>query len=174
MKTAGLSLEQAPPLSIPASFFLVVPLGVLAAAYIMLTSVAAAFGSPWTPPSVALTHAGTLGVLGMGMLGALYQMTPVVAGAPVPLPRMAHLVHVLMLAGLAGFLWRLTGGTESAMVFAIACFSIALLAFLLPLAAALLRPATRNETVQGMRLAVLSLAAVTLARPGHGPGSCGR
>jgi hypothetical protein len=162
LKTTGLSLEQAPPLSIPASFFLSIPLGILAAAYVMLTTVAAAFGSPWTPPSVALTHAGTLGVLGLGMMGALYQMTPVVAGTPVPFPRLAHLVHVLMLAGLTGFLWRLVGGTEISMVFAITCFAIALSAFLLPLTWALLRPATRNETVQGMRLAVLSLAALTL------------
>jgi len=162
LKTIGLSLEQAPPLSIPASFFLAIPLGILAAAYVMLTTVAAAFGSPWTPPSVALTHAGALGVLGMGMMGALYQMTPVVAGAPVPLPRLAHLVHALMLAGMAGFLWRLVGGTEISMVFAITCFTLALPAFLLPLAWALLRPATRNETVQGMRLATLSLAAVTV------------
>jgi len=162
LKTLGLSLEQAPPLSIPVSFFLSVPLGILAAAYIMLTTVAIAFGSPWTPPSVALTHAGTLGVLGMGMLGALYQMTPVVASVPVPVPRLAHLVHLLMLIGIGGFLWRMVGGTESSMVLAIACLAIALLAFLLPLAWALLRTLIRNETVQGMRLAVLSLAAVAL------------
>lgn len=160
MKTTGLSLEQAPPLSIPASFFLAIPLGVLAAAYVMLTSIAATLGSPWTPPSVALTHAGTLGVLAMGMFGALYQMTPVVAGTPVPLPRLAHLVHASMLLGLAGFLWRLMGGTESSMAFAIACFAIALPAFLLPLGWALLRPATHNHTVQGMRMAVLCLAVV--------------
>ena len=36
------------------------------------------------------------------------------------------------------------------------------MAFLLPLGWALARPATQNETVQGMRLAVVSLAVVTL------------
>ena len=38
----------------------------------------------WAPTSLALAHLGTLGMLGMVMLGALYQMTPVVAGSPVP------------------------------------------------------------------------------------------
>ena len=98
----------------------------------------------------------------MGMVGALYQMTPVVAGRPVPFTRIAHIVQALLLAGLAGFIWRLLGGPVFAMSTAILCFTIAFLAFLLPLGWALLRPGTNNETVQGMRLAVVSLAAVTL------------
>ena len=162
MRTGGLSLEQAPPLSIPAGFFLTIPIGILVAGYLMLTTVAAAFGSPWTPQTVALTHAGTLGILAMGMLGALYQMIPVVAGTPVPFVRLAHLVHALLLAGLAGFLWRLMGGPTYAMTATIYCFTFAFLAFLLPLAWALLNPATNNDTVRGMRLAILSLAAISM------------
>jgi hypothetical protein len=114
------------------------------------------------PQALALTHAGTLGVLAMGMIGALYQMTPVIAGATVPYTRLAHIVHVLLLAGLAGFVWRLLGGPAYAMAAAIACLGAALLAFLLPLGWALLRTETKSETVRGMRLAVLSLAGITL------------
>ena len=121
-----------------------------------------ALGSPWAPQALALTHAGTLGILAMGMLGALYQMTPVIAGTPVPYTRIAHLVHILLVAGLVGFVWRLLGGPVVAMSWAIMAFKLALPAFLLPLGWALLYPATVNETVQGMRLAVLSLVAVTL------------
>jgi hypothetical protein len=162
LKTGGLSLDQAPPLSIPASFFLTIPVGVLLAGYILITTGTAALISPWMPQALALTHAGTLGVLAMGMVGALYQMTPVVAGTPVPLTRIAHIVHALLLAGLAGFVWRLLGGPTTAMSVAIVCFSIALLAFLLPLGWALLRSATKNDTVRGMRLAVISLAIITI------------
>lgn len=162
MKTIGLSLDQAPPLSIPASFFLTIPAGMLVAGFLMLTTVAAALGSPWTPQVVALTHTGTLGILTMGMVGALYQMTPVVAGTPVPLARLAHIVHVLILAGLAGFLWRLMDGPPTAMTIAIICFTIAFLTFLLPLAWALINPATHNDSVQGMRLSILSLATVSM------------
>ena len=162
MKTGGLSLAQAPQLSIPASFFLTIPIGVLIAGCIMLTAGLSSISSPWTPQALALTHAGTLGVLAMGMIGALYQMTPVIAGSAVPYTRIAHIVHALLLAGLAGFIWRLLGGPAIAMSAAIVCFTIALLAFLLPLGWALLRTDTKSETVQGMRLAVLSLTTITL------------
>ena len=162
MKTGGLSLEQAPQLSIPASFFLTIPIGVLVAGCIMLVAGISSLSSPWMPQALALTHAGTLGVLAMGMIGALYQMTPVIAGSAVPFTRIAHIVHALLLAGLAGFIWRLLGGPTMAMTVAIQCFTIALLAFLLPLGWALLRTNTRSETVQGMRLAVVSLATITL------------
>ena len=162
MKTGALSLDQAPPLSVPASFFLTIPFGILAAGLILMTSGITALGSPWAPQTLALTHAGTLGILAMGMLGALYQMTPVIAGTPVPFTRIAHFVHLLMVAGLAGFIWRLLGGPVAAMSWAIMAFQLALPAFLLPLGWTLLYPATVNETVQGMRLAVLSLVAITL------------
>ena len=162
MKTGALSLDQAPPLSIPASFFLTIPFGILTAGLILIVSGIAAMSSPWAPQALALTHAGTLGILAMGMLGALYQMTPVIAGTPVPYTRIAHLVHILLLAGLVGFAWRLLGGPVAAMSWAIMAFKLALPAFLLPLGWALLYPATVNETVQGMRLAVLSLLVITL------------
>jgi hypothetical protein len=163
LKTIGLSLDQAPPLSIPASFFLTIPVGILVAAYLMLTTVTAvSLGSPWTPLSIALTHVGTLGVLAMGMIGALYQMIPVVAGTPVPLARLAHVVHLLLMVGLGGFLWRLMGGPIYAMTVTIACFTIAFITFLLPLGWSLLRSTTQNDTVRGMRLAILSLATVTV------------
>ena len=162
MQTGGLSLDQAPRLSIPAIFFLTIPIAVLAAGCILIATGAVALSTPWAPQTLALAHAGTLGVLAMAMIGALYQMTPVIAGTPVPFTRVAHLVHVFLLAGLAGFLWRLLGGPVFAMSVAIISLTIAFVAFLLPLGWALARPATQNETVQGMRLAVVSLAVVTL------------
>jgi hypothetical protein len=162
LKTSALSLEQAPQLSVPASFFLTMPIGVLVAGCILLATGISSLSSPWMPQALALAHAGTLGVLVMGMIGALYQMTPVIAGSAVPYTRIAHIVHALLAAGLAGFTWRLLGGPTMAMTVAIQCFTIALLAFLLPLGWALLRTDTRSETVQGMRLAVVSLATITL------------
>ena len=162
MKTVGLSLDQAPQLSIPASFFLTIPIGVLLAGYILITTGTAALVSPWMPQAQALTHAGTLGVLAMGMMGALYQMTPVVAGSPVPFARVAHIVHILLLTGLVGFIWRLLSGSTLAMSVAIICFGIALAAFLLPLGWALLRAPTKDETALGMRIAVASLAIITV------------
>jgi len=162
LKTGGLSLDQAPPLSIPASFFLTIPVGIILAACIMLAYGAVSLSNPWMPQTLTLAHAGTLGVLAMGMIGALYQMTPVIAGSSVPFARIAHFVHAMLLAGLGGFSWRWLGGPEFAMTAAIWCLSVAMLAFLLPLGWALLRTPTKSETVQGMRLAIVSLATITL------------
>ena len=162
MKTGALSLEQAPPLSVPASFFLTIPIGLIVAGCILLFTGIAPFSSPWMPQALALAHSGTLGILAMGMVGALYQMTPVIAGSPVPYTRTAHAVQALLLFGLSGFSWRLLGGPAWAMTSAIWCFSAAMLAFLLPLGWALIRTETKSETVRGMRLAVASLAVITL------------
>jgi len=126
MPTGGLSLDQAPPLSIPSAFFLTISVGILAAGCILIATGAAALSTPWAPQTLALAHAGTLGVLAMGMVGALYQMTPVIAGTPVPFTRIAHIVQALLLAGLAGFIWRLLGGPVLAMSAAILCFTIGL------------------------------------------------
>jgi hypothetical protein len=160
MTTPGLSLEQAPPLSIPASFFLTVPLSLLVAGSILMLTGAESLSHLWNPQVIALTHVGTVGVLLMGMIGALYQMTPVVAGAPVPAIRLAHAVHFMLLFGLACFVWRLLGGSAFAMTLARHSLGLALLGFLLPVSWSLAKCATRNETVLGMRLAVASLAAI--------------
>lgn len=171
MPTGGLSLEQAPHLSIPASFFLTVPASVLLAGAILLFTGEASLSHPWNPQAIALTHVGTVGVLLMGMIGALYQMTPVVAGTPVAAIRIAHGVHVLLLAGLVCFVWRLLGGPAFAMTLAIYSLGMALLGFLLPVGWSLARSATRDETTLGMRLAVASLAALAamglLMAPGY-------
>ncbi len=162
MSTAGLSLEQAPHLSIPASFFLTVPLSMLLAGAILIGTGGASLGHPWNPQIIALTHVATVGVLLMGMVGALYQMTPVVAGTPVAAIRIAHGVHVLLLIGLACFVWRLLGGPIYAMTVAGYSLGMALVGFLVPVGWSLARSATRDATTLGMRLAVASLAVLAV------------
>ena len=105
---AGLSFEQAPPFALPLRFFLTAPLFLLAAAGLIVLS-PETLASRWTPQALALTHALTLGFLAMTMLGALLQMLPVVAGAPLPAPRrVAWLSHVALTLGsialIGGFL----------------------------------------------------------------------
>ena len=63
MTTPGLSLQQAPHLSIPASFFLTVPLSMLLAGCILMFAGARSLSHPWDPQVIALTHVGTVGVL---------------------------------------------------------------------------------------------------------------
>lgn len=154
---AALSFEQAPPFSLPLRFFLTAPLFLLAAAVLIMLA-PDALTSRWTPSALALTHALTLGFLAMVMLGALMQMLPVVAGSPLPAPRLVGwLSHVPLTLGtvalIVGFL------TTEPLAFGI---GLVLLgggfAIVLAAAAISLARAVASATVNGIRLAVTSLA----------------
>ena len=107
--SALLSLEQAPPFSVPLRFFLTAPLfGVLAAALLGWAG-PQALASRWTDAALALSHLLALGVLSMVMCGALLQMLPVLVGVRVASPRLlAGACHGLLVTGTlalaAGFL----------------------------------------------------------------------
>ena len=75
----GLSLDQAPPISVVLRFFLGGSLFGLAAG-IWLTLQGPVALDPATPAALILTHLLTLGVMLSFMLGALFQMLPVLAG----------------------------------------------------------------------------------------------
>ena len=106
---AGLNLQQAPPIWVPFRFFLSAPLFGLLAAALMLWQGPDLFASRWSVATLAATHLITLGFMTMVMAGAMMQMLPVLAGAPVPRPKLvAALVHPLLTLGTlllaAGFL----------------------------------------------------------------------
>ena len=158
----GLSTDQAPPMAAPFGFFFMAPVAMVAAGTLLLVDGSLPLVASGTPYSQALTHLGTLGLLGSVMLGALYQMTPVVAGAPVPATRLAHFVQGTFLLGTAALVvglralhlpWLVAGG---------ALLTLALVVFWFPVAVALVRAPTRSETVTGMRLALVGLALVAV------------
>ncbi len=153
----SLSLDQAPPLEIPAAFFLTAPFAVMALGALLFRADAAAFQSNWLPLVLGLTHLGTLGFLSMVMMGALYQMTPVVAGASVPFIRLAHLVHLLMCLGVARLVLSLTGIWSGFTFSSFALITLAALLFFITVGFAVIKSKTPGETVAGMRLALLSL-----------------
>jgi len=158
--TGGLRLDQAPPLIVPTTFFVTAPIAAFAAGGLLLAYGASALTSNWAPQTLALTHLGTLGFLAMTMFGALYQLAPVVAGAPVPAVRLSRAVHALLVAGLAllvtGFITAAPAITMGALV----SLALGVILFLVPMGRALIRAPTRSATVSGMRLAITSLLIV--------------
>jgi hypothetical protein len=154
---AGLSFEQAPPILVPFRFFLGAPLFAVLASLLMLWQGPALFDSRWLPPVLALTHLMTLGFLGFAMLGALFQMLPVVAGAPVARPQIISLgVLVLLVSGVLA----LAGGflLESGRLMQAATFLLGgSFALFIGAAGLSLARATANPTSRGMRLAFLAL-----------------
>ncbi len=102
MRMTGLSLDQAPPIAIPFTFFLTASLFSLIAGIIVTVSGEQLSISRWTPAALGLTHAITVGFLLQVMAGAVVQLLPVLMGAPVPsVVRLARWVHLLLLTGAA-------------------------------------------------------------------------
>jgi hypothetical protein len=158
---AGLSFEQAPPFSLPLRFFLSAPLFLLAAAGLIVAA-PEALASRWTPQALALTHALTLGFLAMVMLGALMQMLPVVAGSPLPAPRLvAWVSHVLLSLGTVALMAGFVSGEPVAFGLATALLASGFTVFLAAASVSLMGAVT-GATVNGIRLALTSLA-ITLA-----------
>lgn len=153
----GLHLDQAPPLAVPTTFFATAPLAVIAAGVLLIVEGGAALATNWAPQTLALTHLGTLGLLAMVMMGALYQITSVVAGSRVPVPRLAHVVHALLLFGAVCLVWGLARARAQLLLASLWTISVALLLFVVPIGVALARARTRSRTVTGIRAAVAFL-----------------
>ena len=155
---AGIDPQQGPPLSVPFSFFFAAPLSLCAAGALL------AWRGAQPESQLGLVHLGTVGFLLFVMLGALYQLLPVVAGAVVPFPRGGHLVHAFLLGGTGALIAAQLTGVSSLFLWAVGLLSSALLTFLLPALWAVARTDMKTPTVWGLRLALLSLAAVGCRR----------
>jgi hypothetical protein len=155
----GLKLEQAPPIAVPFRFFLTAPLFLFAAAALLAWSGADTFDARATPAALAATHLVTLGYMAMVMLGAMLQILPVLAGAPVPAARVvARAAHALLVVGTAALAIGFAFGQPLATQLAAWTLGAAFAVFLVAVATALTRVAVRNATVVGMTLATAALA----------------
>jgi hypothetical protein len=158
----GLSTDQAPPLAVPVQFHAMVPVAFVLAGLALGHAGLAGLASTWLPAALAVVHVLTLGGLGAAMLGSMYQMVPVVAGQPVPAPRLSHVVAPLLLVGATAFpvglatsspAWVSAGGIALAAAFGLA---------LPPLALALARSQVASDTVLGLRFGVVAWTLLVL------------
>ena len=156
--TASLSLEQAPPISIPLRFFLTAPLFGVFAGVLMLIYGPEIVVSRWLPETLALTHTITLGFLAMVMCGALMQMLPVLAGAPIPkVQYVGGYLHVGLGIGTLALVFAFLNGSSSMATVAIGVLGSSIGIFIAAFIVAIFRVRVSNATITGMRLAVSSL-----------------
>ncbi len=100
INTAGLSLDQAPPLFVPFKFFLTASLFVLAAGLLLMATGEDLYLSRWSPQALALTHLITVGFLAQVMSGAMFQLLPVMVGTPLPsVVALGRIVNLGLLLG---------------------------------------------------------------------------
>ena len=81
----GLSLDQAPPISVVFRLFLMATLFGILSGFLILFYQETIF-DPASTGAITLTHTLTLGVMASFMLGALFQMLPVIAGVVLDAP----------------------------------------------------------------------------------------
>lgn len=153
----GLSTEQAPPLAVPLQFHALVPVAFVLAGLALGHAGAGGLASTWHPVALALVHVLTLGGLGAAMLGSLYQMVPVVAGQPVPAPRLSHGVAVLLGLGVVAFPLGLAVGSGRLVAVGGAALAGAFGLALPPLVWALARSTVASDTVRGLRFGVAAM-----------------
>ncbi len=159
MSMAGLSLEQAPPISVPFRFFLVAPLFLLLAALALLAAGPAALESRWSQPLLGITHLFTIGFMSMVMSGAMLQLLPVLAGAQVPKPHLtAWAIHLPLLSGALLLCGGLYFSTPVLVTLAIPLLACAFAVFLAIAIYSLARAPARNASTQAMLLALAALS----------------
>ncbi|MDH5610898.1 MAG: hypothetical protein OEY66_00390 [Gammaproteobacteria bacterium] len=155
---ANLSLQQSPPFSVPARFFISAPLFGLAAALVMLWYGPEIFTNRWTPELLAVTHFLTLGFLAMSMCGAMMQLMPVLMGIMIPRPIFfSSIIHASLFLGSAslGIAWLLHINTLFIIAMASLAFSFSV--FILMATERLLRSKNQHATRGMMLLALLAL-----------------
>jgi hypothetical protein len=159
MIPGGLSLEQAPPLSAPLRFLLAAPLYLVAAGALWLYAGPDACVTRWAPVTMALTHLITLGFISQVMCGALLQVLPVVAGAPVAQVRVvAALAHLGLNTGTLALVAGLLSARPRLMQLAAALLALGIGTIVVACLRALLQArGASSATTVGLRLALAGL-----------------
>lgn len=168
-----LALEQAPPIAVPARFFLTAPLfGVVAAAALIMIG-PALLEDRWSGSVLGVAHLLTLGFVSMTMFGALMQLLPVLAGSPVRRARVvSRILHVLLTGGAALLGVGLWLGQTMMLRAAVPVLALAFGGLIAAVGYSLARARAEHASVRaiGFALAALLVAAVIglLLAAGHG------
>lgn len=158
MNLGALSLENAPGFWTPLRFFLTVPVFGAIAAVIILVDGGQLLQSRWLPQSLAVAHVFALGYIAMAMLGALFQMLPVVMGASFPqAERAAVVVHLLVSVGTLCLVFAFLMQATALFAAAIALLGPVLLLFGIGALAAILKAGEAKTTARAVQLAASGL-----------------
>lgn len=161
MFSQGLSLEQAPPISVVLRFFLSVPVFGIFFSFLLIIYPLEIL-TPNHPISLSAIHLFFLGVISMSMIGSLFQMQSVLGGRPIPSALGNSLViHTFFTAGLVSLVSAFLFHIPAMFVIAAVLLGSSLV-FLVQLILPLLFGGVVHDTLRGMRLALISLLLTAL------------
>ncbi len=156
----GLSLQQAPPISVVLRFFLVGSIfGIVEG--IAIASLGADITIPFGKESLIVVHIFTLGIMLSFMLGALFQMLPVIGGVVLKEPELLAIrTQYPMLAGTISLLLAFEYGYDALFILAVILLTVAITPALLMMLKALIAIRSHSASSAGMGWALASLSAV--------------
>ncbi|RWX55300.1 hypothetical protein [Photobacterium chitinilyticum] len=162
MRLTGLNFDEIPRLDVPLRFYLTAPFFAVVVSLLLIWQGDYIWLGRWMPASLAITHLVAIGMMAMIMIGSLFQIMPVLCGAPIKIP---PLPLILMQAGLifgtlalsAGFFgWPTFGGSFLLLALSLGYFIVSLLRVLIFKAAG-------QQTRMPIMLAAIALGFVLLA-----------
>lgn len=160
---ALLSFDQAPPFAAPVRFFVSAPLFAILAGLLLLWTGPDLFSSRWTPAALALTHLITVGFMLQVMIGAMFQILPVVAGANIWRPLLvATTVHAAIALGALFLAAAFLGQQPLAFRLAVICLGSGLALFVGAAGHSLFGVPSTSPTIVGLKLALVGLSVTVI------------
>ena len=159
MFNQGLSLDQAPPISVPFRFFLSAPIFGVLMAFVFFFVPFNEVSNQYSHFTIGLVHLFTLGILSMIIFGAMQQMMPVLAGTVIKKPKLfANVVHSSLFIGTLFLSFSFILEIKMLLHIAVAFLAIAFLTFFIMSIKLLFKVKYLTTTVKAMRL--FSLAGI--------------
>jgi hypothetical protein len=140
----GIATERSPEFSLPLRYFLLAIAAYLAATVGMVAFGGDLTGSPWHPRVLGLTHLLTLGTIVSMIMGASYQLVPVVLLVPIWNPRLAKATFWVHLAGVVALVVGFWGMTPAWLGAGASLAGIAVASYILNVALSLMQGARRS------------------------------
>ena len=157
MFNQGLSLTQAPPISVPFRFFLSAPIFGVLISLIFLVFPFDEVSNEYHNVSIGLIHLFTLGILTMIIFGAMQQMMPILAGAVVSKPKLfANIVHSSLFIGTICMSFSFILDMKQLLYIGVLFLSLSFLSFFIVCIKLLFEVKFLTSTVKAMRLFSLS------------------
>lgn len=158
MNYSNLSIDQAPSIGIPLRFFLTAPLFGLTAVMALFIQGPEFLQQQWFNQTIASVHLLTLGFITMTMMGALFQLLPVLAGASIYRAEVSStLVHGVFASGVILFTLGLYTNRPLLIQLGLSVLLPGLLLFLILASISLVQSGSRHASVTGMQLSIASL-----------------
>ena len=157
MFNQGLSLDQAPPVSVPFRFFLTAPVFGILLGIVFFISPFETISNQYSSLAIGAVHLFTLGILSMIMFGAMQQMMPVLAGAVIQKPNLfANIVHTSLTLGTMGFCTYFLLDVKMALHIGVLFLAISFLTFFIYSIKILFQVKFLTSTVKAMKFFALS------------------